>query len=158
MMKPLRKRHLQIWIISALLLPAGIIFVWLAIPNQQPVQLLQTPGVALLPVINQARNFNNYTVTLRTNYDRTRWQLEWKNTTPLKVPSAVIYRVQGQAPGETTAPPPFKPANAELIGRIETRGNYIFPLTHDTLIQSPLHLILYDFIHEKVIDSINFKP
>ena len=158
MMKPLRKRHLQIWTISALLLPAGIIFAWLAIPSQQPVQLLQTPGVTLLPVINQTRNLNNYTVSLRTNQDHTGWQLEWKNITPLKVPSAVIYRVQGQAPGEITATTPFKPANAELIGRIETRGNYVFPLMQDTLTHSSLHFVLYDFIHEKVIDSINFNP
>ena len=153
MMKPLRKRHLQIWAVSALLLPAGIIFAWRAIPNQQPVKLLQTTKLPLLPVIKQTKNVNEYTINIRTNNDNTASQLEWKNKIPLKVPSAVIYSTH--AFNLSTS---FNPREADLVGRIETRGDYAFPLFQDTLKHDPLHFILYDFIHEKIIDTINFHP
>ena len=154
MMKPLRKRHLQLWTITALLLPAGIILAWLAIPNQQPVQLLQTPGVVLLPVIKQTKNFNDHTVNLRTNNNHSAWQFEWKNKAPLKVASAVIYR----APIAVVANKFFDPANAELVGRIEARGDYVFPISEDPAAHASWHFVLYDFIHEKLIDTINFQP
>ena len=156
-MKPLRKRHLQIWTISAWLLPAGIVFAWLAIPNQQPVKLLQSPDLSLLPVIKQTRDFNDYTINIRTNNNNTGWQLEWKNKTLLKLPSAVIYRIHPASSAKVEPDISFEPGNAELIGRIETRGDYVFPLSQDGAGFGSLRFILYDFIHEKIIDSINFK-
>lgn len=153
MMKPLRKRHLQVWIITTLLLPAGIILAWLAIPNQQPVQLLQTPGVVLLPVIKQTRSFNDHIVNLRTNNNHSDWQLEWKNKAPLKVASAVIYRV----PITIVANKSFDPVSSELVGRIEARGDYVFPLSENPVMHASWQFLLYDFIHEKIIDTINFQ-
>ena len=153
MMKPLRKRHLQIWIVSTLLLPAGIITGWLAIPNHRPVLLLHPPAIPLLPVIRHAKNTNEYTLHIRTNKEQSAWQLEWKNKIPLKVPSAAIYRMSTAISGI-----PFSPGNAELIGRIETKGDYIFPLPENVSAGQSLYFSLYDFIHEKTLDTINFQP
>jgi hypothetical protein len=155
MIKPLRKRHRQIWMALALLLPAGIVLAWLAIPNQQPVTLLKQQPAALLPGIIKTVDKKNYQVTLRSNKERTEWQLDWKNKTVLTVPSAVIYKAASNLSYEEGYKL-FLPGNATLIGRIETRGDYIFPLKLDTAGFNRLQFILYDFIHEQKIDSINF--
>jgi hypothetical protein len=44
MMKPLRKRHLQIWILWAVLLPVGIVSAWMAVPKKVTQELLQPPA------------------------------------------------------------------------------------------------------------------
>jgi hypothetical protein len=157
MIKPLRKRHLQIWIAFAVLLPVGIVFAWLVIPDSGPVKLLQSSPINLLPVIQGTRDKKDYTVNLRTNTENTQWQLEWKNKTPLTVPSAVIYKAVLN-PSDGGMAGSFNPEKSELIGRIEARGDYIFSLRPDSTGYKHLHLVLYDFIHQQKIDSINFQP
>jgi hypothetical protein len=44
MIKSLRKRHLQIWILWAVLLPLGIVTAWMAVPKKVTQQLLQEPA------------------------------------------------------------------------------------------------------------------
>lgn len=44
MIKILRKRHLQIWILWAVLLPVAIIAAWLAVPKKAEQELLQPPA------------------------------------------------------------------------------------------------------------------
>ena len=155
MIKALRKRHRQIWMALALLLPAGIVLAWLAIPNQQPVTLLKEQPAALLPGIIKTVDKKNYQVTLRSNKERTEWQLDWKNKTELTVPSAVIYKAASNISYEEGYKL-FQPGNAILIGRIETKGDYVFPLKLDSTGLHRVQFILYDFIHEQKIDSINF--
>ena len=154
-MKSLRKRHLQVWIAWAVLMPVGIVFAWLAIPNSQPVKLLQSPAIGLLPVIKSTSDKKDYTINLRTNNENTQWQLEWKNKRPLTVPSAVVYNASSN-PSKGGALESFKPEDAELIGRIEARGDYVFQLKYDSAEYKELKLVLYDFIHQKTIEYINF--
>lgn len=144
MIKPLRKRHRQVWLLLAVLLPAGILFSWLAIPNQQPVQLLQAGTIIPLPVIEQTFDKPAYTIRIHTNTQHTIKQLEWINKQDLTVPSAVIYQVSDTG---------FNSSASTLIGRIEARGRYVFPLN-----TAGNHFILYDFIHQQIIDHINFTP
>jgi hypothetical protein len=156
MMKPLRKRHLQIWIAWAVLIPVAIVFAWLAIPDTEPVKLLQSSTADLLPVIKSTNDKKDYTVNLRTNNENTIWQLEWKNKTALTVPSAVVYRASS-GPSQGGASESFKPGESELIGRIEARGDYVFKLRRDSTWLNELNIVLYDFIHQKTIDTLNFK-
>jgi hypothetical protein len=46
-------------------------------------------------------------------------------------------------------------SNAALIGRIEARGIYRFALSKN-LVRNDYHFIFYDFIHQKVIETITF--
>lgn len=147
MIKPLRKRHLQIWVVLATVLPIGILLSWLVIPNQSAVKLLHSYELTLLPVVRQSKNLVNYQVTIRTDKRNEQWQLEWINKKVLMVPSAVIYMVNGAS--DIT--------KNELIGRIETRGSYTFPLRRITGKEQSFQFILYDFIHQQIIDSINFQ-
>jgi len=156
MIKPLRKRHLQIWATLAVLLPLGIALSWLVIPNPVPVKILSAANAPLLPLIRAQIDNAQYCTSLRTDKDETEWQLVWTNKFALTVPSAVIYKVPPNTyrPGIAGS---FKPGEATLVGRIETRGSYVFTMKIDSIQNNFLHLLLYDFIHEKIIDTINFK-
>ncbi|MCC6972042.1 MAG: hypothetical protein IT434_17660 [Phycisphaerales bacterium] len=156
MIKPLRKRHLQTWIAIAVLLPAGIIFSWLVIPNHAPVKIVKASAIELLPIVQAKKETNQYCISIRSTADKTSWQLEWKNKLALKVPSAVIYKAPLNPPQGGTFGS-FKPESAELIGRIEARGDYLFSLRMDSIQNKELNLVVYDFIHEKIIDKINFN-
>jgi hypothetical protein len=96
MIRNLRKRHLQVWVSLALLLPAGIIASWLVLPNQQPVKIIKTAEVQLLPLIVHTAGTDNFQVNIRTNNERSAWQLEWINKTVLTTPSAVIYKTNAR--------------------------------------------------------------
>jgi hypothetical protein len=76
-------------------------------------------------------------------------QLEWINKTPLQYPTATIY-----AAGKETS----NISEARLIGRIEARGNWYFPLDSGFKRGDIQHFILYDFIHGQIIDSIKLQP
>ena len=133
----------------AILLPVGIVFAWLAIPNQSPVKLLRPVSNELLPVIIKSKDAKDFSINIRGNRENTHWQLEWKNKTVLMVPSAVIYEVKD------TADDIIK---GRLIGRIETKGVYVFALPFDSSGYKQLNLVLYDFIHERKIASFNLLP
>lgn len=148
MTKSLRKRHRQVWISLAILFPPAILLSWLVIPNQAPVKLLQSPTVTVLPVIAKTADLPDYIVNLRTNERKNDWQLEWINKTTLRVPSAVIYLVSDTANDIS---------KARLVGRIETSLTYRFALDSIDPMNLP-RFILYDFIHQQVMEQINFKP
>lgn len=158
MIKSLRKRHFEIWSALMVLLPVGIIFSWLVIPNSSPVKLLQSRTADLLPVIKNTCDKKDYTIHLRSNRENTQWQLEWKSKRVLAVPSAIIYQTSAPSSDSTNKGvlTLFKPQDAVLIGRIEARGDYVFPLHTDLSNHKELKFILYDFIHQQRIDSIKF--
>jgi len=156
MIKPLRKRHLQIWTTLAVVLPLGIIFSWLVISSPVPVKIIETERPALLPVIQAKKETLSYCINIRTDETKTNWQLEWKNKLALTVPSAVIYKALLPPPDGGTFGS-FTPGSSELVGRIEARGDYVFELKTDSAQYKELNLIVYDFIHDKVIDYITLK-
>lgn len=147
MIKAQRKYHRQIWMLWALLLPAGIILGWIAVPNQLPVKLLKNETPSLLTEVVRIADGKNYMVVLRSDKEKTNWQLEWKNKSVLEYPSAVIYNVTG-VNGDIK--------KGKIVGRIETKGDYVFQLPADSSGYSSLQLLLYDFIHDQKIESINF--
>jgi hypothetical protein len=145
MIKSLRKRHRQVWIAWAILLPVGIIISWLTIPDQLPVKLLQESDVPLFPAVAAQKDMEDYTVTLRTDSQKNQWQLHWSNKKVLAVPSAVIYYVTNSNQAINTN---------ELIGRIEARGEYVFHLKPGIKSNAHPEFVLYDFIREKIIEKI----
>ncbi len=154
MIRPLRKRHLQIWSALLVLIPTGIITAWLSIKRPVHSNVLQPASEQALPKIIFSTDKESYAVRLRADESGAR-QLEWINKDVLAVPSAVIYKASPN-PSEGGAYGKFSPEHAELIGRIEARGSYYFLLQKDSINEIP-KFILYDFIHEKIIDSITFS-
>lgn len=146
MIRAQRKYHRYIWSMLFLLLPAGIVVAWLAIPNHTAVTLVKGETPALLPFVIRSASNNDYTAELRANDSKTKWQLVWKNKKVMTVPSAVIYDVTGAGNDLN---------KARLVGRVESKGEYRFDLPADSAGYAGLHLVLYDFIHAKQINSIN---
>ena len=145
MIKPLRQRHLQIWLILSALLPVGIISSWLVVPQPVKDKLLQPTATTALPLILKKLSQNDPSVFIRTNADTSALQLEWINTKELTYPSVLIYQVKDSN------------SNIEsggIVGRIDVRGTYHFPLKKETTIND-FHFFVYDIIHHKVIQRIN---
>lgn len=147
MTKAQRKKHLLAWSILLILLPVGILLSWLVIPNQQPVKLLEADNTDPLPVIEQTVDLPGYSIHLRKDEHSKEKQIEWINKKVLNVPSAVIYQARDTA---------FDIAKSKLIGRIETSGKYLFPVELSN--ETGRQFILYDFIHQVVIDRFHFNP
>ena len=147
MNRPLRTRHFEVWLALSMLIPAGMITAWLSVKQPGRSRLLQPASAAVLPKIISTFETVDYVARLRS-HDSIPEQLEWINKRTLTVPSAVIYR---KVPGGDTL------RLGELIGRIEAKGNYYFRLHRDSM-QQLNSFVLYDFIHEKIVDSIKLLP
>lgn len=144
MIKSLRKRHLQIWTVLAVFIPSAIILGYSVVPKKLYNKLLQPPITEVLLVKLKSIKKDKFTATLFTNNERTQYQLQLKNSAALTVPSALIYKTATHAGLK----------NADLIGRIEGKGNYYFPLKAD--LANSYSFILYDIINQQIIDTIKF--
>jgi len=151
MIKPLRKRHLQVWIALAVLIPAGIAAAIAVIPKPAKDKLFQ-PGVSeALLVVLKTIDRATYTVRLRSNTDTTMLQLEWVNKNVLSYPTALIYQLPSVDTDIENAG-----SGAVIIGRIEATGIYHFQLKKDA-VQLTYRYVLYDIIHHQKIDSFIFQ-
>ncbi len=142
MIKPLRKRHLQIWSLFLVLLPFIIVFGTRAVPKPATGILLQQSSNKWLPLILQSADKVPYTIHLRSSIDTSVLQLQWISKTALTSPSALIYQGYPGQPG------------GQLLGRIEAMGSYQFPVKTDGA--GPLTFVLYDLIRKQNIDTIKF--
>ncbi len=141
MIKPLRKRHLQIWMLFAVLIPIGIISGYMVVHKQESNKLLQEDKTVALPVIVVKKETNNYSVYLRSSVDKRNYQLQWINKKTSTDPSSLMYKLSG--------------SEKELIGRIGSTGTYFFPVKEDSTGQ--YNFLVYDIIHRQTTDSINLK-
>lgn len=148
MTKSLRSWHFRIWTLLALLFPLSLFVAWWAIPEIPYVVLPDREQITALPLLLQSQETPQHIVNIRANPEKTVLQVEWKNKTALLVPTAIIYR-QLKGVKDIT--------NNEIIGRIEARGEYRFPVSRDSSESRELHLVVYDFIHNVVIERLIFK-
>lgn len=140
MIKPLRKRHLQIWMMFAFLIPAGIISGYMAVSKQESNKLLQEDNTVALPLIVVKKEAVNYSVYLRSSADKKNYQLQWINKKTSAQPSSLIYKLNN--------------SEKELIGRVGSTGTYFFPVKTDST--GHYGFIVYDIIHQQITDSIKF--
>ena len=140
MIKPLRKKHLQIWTLLAILIPAGIISAYMVVPKETLDKLLQEDKTAALPIEIKKAERKDYTAFLRCSNDRSNYQLQVNIINKSTTASSLIYRI---TKGEK-----------EIIGRVATRGSYFFSLKADST--NTYNFILYDIIHQQTIDTLKF--
>lgn len=141
MIKPLRKRHLQIWMLFSVLIPVGIISGYMAVPKQESSKLLQEDKTVALPVLINKVEGKNYSVYLLSSEDKKNYQLQWIIKKTFTQPSSLIYKLSG--------------SEKELIGRVGSTGTYFFPVKEDSTGQ--YNFLVYDIIHRITTDSINLK-
>lgn len=147
MIKKLRKRHLQIWYAFAFLLPLCIVVAWMAIPEKPVDSLLQPGRSSSMSKLVQSIEKENYTLNIRCSENEGNCQLEYINRHPLTIPSLLVYIMK---PGAQIID------EHVLLGRIESRASYHFPLPAASG-NDATGFILYDFIHKRIIDTIVFK-
>ncbi len=140
MIKPLRKKHLQIWMLLAVLIPAAIISAYVVVPKEALDKVLQQDNSAALPAVIKKVDRTNYTALLRRSADKKNYQLQLNVINESTAPSSLIYQINK--------------TEKELIGRIANKGNYYFSLKADSI--NKYHFILYDIIHQQNIDTLNF--
>ena len=145
MIRSLRNSHLQIWLVLAGLLPAGIIMAWLVVPLPAHTGLLQPAPSAALPVILKQVSLEDRSIAVRCSADSLLLQLEWKGSTGAGFPPALIYRVNDSSKDI---------ADGVIVGRVDSRGTYHFPLQKDPAGRD-FHFIVYDIIHHKIIQRVN---
>jgi len=137
MIKPLRRTHLRVWSLLAVLLPAAILAGWLAVPRPATDVVLQPQAPASLPLLLGQNDKPERAVSLRSTADASTLQLEWVERSPLTTPSALVY------------------AGPVLLGRIGPRGVYRFSFRPTPEGKRP-QITVYDIIHHKIIEKINF--
>lgn len=148
MIKQLRKRHLQIWALWAVLIPVGIIVAWMAVPKKVTQELLYKDAVPIGSPASGEAFENNYSLLIRydTSMNQYKTYLQFENRYKLKTPPLLIYKMTDSIANTID--------KQLLLGRIDKEGSQFFPL--DTFIYND-RFILYDFLHKKIIDTITVK-
>lgn len=146
-MKPLRRRHLQIWTVWAIFIPIGMIAAYVNIPKKVAGELIQIDSGKALPLVINSIDKTNYSVALRSSEDKSQLQLEWINKNASAYPSSLIYKVSNEKQ---------ELKDAELIGRVEAKDHFYFPLKNDSTAKNIF--VLYDIIHQQKIDIIKLTP
>jgi|SRR4030095_16043042 hypothetical protein len=164
MIKPLRKRHLQIWILWAVLIPIGIIVAWMAVPQKATQELLQnkTPGSTYHTIDSIERE--NYKINILIpnsvsiehpvgwEYDL---KVEFINKKESAIDSLLLYKVIDYTDNNVD--------KQELLGRIESNGMQDFRLkvfdlrVNNNRFDYRDKFLLYDIIRKQIVDTINFN-
>ena len=134
MIRQLRKRHVQIWILWAILLPVGIIVAWMKVPKKATqestrieVSNIKEDTIAHLDKVNYTINILLHRETGMDSilhYDsimkNSSLRLEFINKRELTSPSMLLYQVIDSTQKDID--------KQELLGRIDTKGSHYFPL------------------------------
>lgn len=167
MIKPLRRRHLQIWALWAVLIPVGIIVAWMAVPKKatqestrSEISNIREDTIAHLENVNYAINILLHRGIGKDSiphYDsimkNSSLRLEFINKKALTSPSMLLYQVIDSTQKDID--------KQELLGRIDTKGSHYFPLKMESgllvgfgTIHYIKRFVLYDIIKKQMIDSI----
>ena len=164
MIKQLRKRHLQIWLLLAVLIPVGIIVAWMAVPKKVTQELLQKvlPGSTYHTIASVEKE--NYKINILvpnsvTIKHPTGWEYDLKvefiNKKESATDSLLLYKVIDLTNNNID--------KQELLGRIKSNGTQEFQLKFfDLRITNNKFdyrdkFLLYDIMKKQVVDSINFN-
>lgn len=129
-----------------MLLPLGIIA---AVISRKPEAIIKsTPAQKeeLQPVVIKEQMWKGNFIQLRGKDVSAVTQLVWIQKEFLDVPSATLYLSSAEVNSIS---------QATYIGRVEGRGDYVFSVSQNPA--PPFYLIVYDFIHQKIIDRIAIK-
>jgi len=164
MIKSLRKRHLQIWILSAIILPVGITVAWMAVPKKVTQELLQKVARASTYHTIASVEKGDYKINILapnsvTTEHPTGWEYELKvefiNKKESATDSLLLYKIIDLTDNNID--------KQELLGRIKSKGTQEFRLKFFDL-RVTNHkfdyrdkFLLYNIMKKQVVDSINFN-
>lgn len=134
MNRNLRKRHLHIWVILALLLPLGFIWAYQVIPSTESSPSLLPTGSSLSDEL--------FLVSLTAGSNKAP-KLEISIQQPLSTPSTLVYLTSKSSP---------EIEQAILIGALGPKGVYHFDLPRQ-IPDDPL-ILFYDAINQQMYHQI----
>ena len=145
MIRPLRKRHLGMWLVLMLVLPIGFFTAIGVIPDpeisgqevQFSVSTISTPVVLEHNEASLGLNFRFHASADSIKHN----QLEVEVQNTLDQPSSFIYIADQDVDGIE---------RAQFVGSLGPRGRYQFELDTALDVQSLKTILLYDMIKEKV--------
>ena len=164
MIKSLRKRHLQIWILWAIILPVEIIVALMAVPKKVRQELLQKVAPASTYHTIASLEKENYKINILvpnsvTIKHPTGWEydikVEFINKKGSATDSLLLYKVIDFTDNNID--------KQELLGRIQSKSTQEFRLKFFDLrvtnnkFDYRDKFLLYDIMKKQVVDSINFK-
>ena len=164
MIKALRKRHLQIWALWAVLIPVGIIVALMAVPKKVTQELLQKVAPASTFHTIASVDKENYKINILapnsvTVKHPTGWEYDLKvefiNKKVSSTNSLLLYKVIDLSDNNID--------KQELLGRIKSNSTQEFRLRFFDLrvtnnkFDYRDKFLLYDIMKKQVVDSINFK-
>ena len=164
MIRSLRKKHLQIWTLWAVLIPVGIIVAWIAVPKKVTQELLQKVARASAYHTIASVEKENYKINIMapnsvTIKHPTGWEYDLKvefiNKKESAIDSLLLYKVIDVTDNNID--------KQELLGRIESKGTQEFRLRFFDLrvtnnkFDYRDKFFLYDIMKKQVVDSINFN-
>ena len=164
MIKQLRKRHLQIWALWAVLIPVGIIVAWMSVPKKVTQELLQkiAPASAYHTIASIEKE--NYKINILVpNSVTIKHPVGWENDLKVEfinkkesaTDSLLLYKVIDFTNNNID--------KQELLGRIESKGRQEFRLKIFDLRLTKNKFdyrdkfFLYDIMKKQIVDSINFN-
>jgi len=156
MIKPLRKRHLQIWALWTVLIPVGIIVAWMAVPKKVTQELVQPVTLKNTNVTLASVEKENYklSLVLDTAENKDLLNLEFINKEKIDAVSFLVYRLT-----DTTTDNIDK---QEILGRTGSSNPQYFPLTYIYVrscfeFSNIAKFVLYDIRKKQPIDTLIFK-
>jgi hypothetical protein len=164
MIQQLRKRHLQIWALWAVLIPVGIIVAWISVPRKVTQELLQKAAPASTYHTIASVEKENYKINIMvpnpvTIKHPTGWEYDLKvefiNKKESATDSLLLYKVIDLTDNNID--------KQELLGRIESGGTQEFRLKiFDLRVTNNKFdyrdkFFLYDIMKKQIVDSINFN-
>ena len=134
---PLRKTHVYIWVLIALIVPVIIFFSVKNIPSFPQDEHTNKGIIGKQPVINTVTH-ENFTISFRGK-NNVASQIEIKVNKPIKASSAILYTLNNNND------------KGDLLGTLSGKGSYLFDLN------GPLRgILIYDQIKDREIKKIVF--
>ena len=157
MIKALRKRHFQIWILWLILLPVGIIVALMAVPKKVEQELLQTNNIKNTSVELSSVEGGNYKMSIQFDTAKKESAVSFRVVTKkeIEASSLLLYRLTDTLTNSID--------RQELLGRIKGSGTFSFPLSYIEIVTcleltNRIRFVLYDIDSKHAIDTLTFNP
>lgn len=150
MIRKFRKRHLYTWLVLALLLPAGFLAAYFAIPAErvedQKVHYLNQTVIG--PVIAEANTEAEiFGAKLRSSKDGQLKQLEIEVKEPIASPSTFVYIATDKK----------KEINsAKVVGTLKSKGTHFITLDSTLSALAIEQILVYDKIKDQLLFTADF--
>lgn len=148
MIYKLRRRHRNMWMILAVLLPIGFVSAYLAIPEFIHENEFEAwKSVAYSTIINSAET-DNLLVNLRKDENLPGQQIEVLIKQPLSSPGILVYLAE--QPTENIR-------QANLLGSLEANGAQRFTLNDFLANFKAFHLLFYDNLKKELVEKVSLE-